>query len=235
MDDLIQKYLDGDLTEEEAAVFEEELASDPKMEADLHAYERILALAAGDIARDPSAGFTDRVMERVAAARPRRSSIRAERPAFWRGVSTGTWAWGTRLAWTAGFALVFALGYVTARNGWPGSAGPTLDVASGPGQAGQAVEAASAPQTLRLVRLIYVPPSQDVESVTVAGTFNGWNPNATAMLKEGEAWVVQLVLPPDSYEYMFIEDGEKWVTDPLAFQTRDDGFGRKNAVLDLTL
>jgi hypothetical protein len=34
---------------------------------------------------------------------------------------------------------------------------------------------------------------------------------------------------------MFIEDGQRWVTDPLAAQTRDDGFGRENAVLDLTM
>ena len=46
---------------------------------------------------------------------------------------------------------------------------------------------------------------------------------------------LNLVLPPDSYEYMFVEDGERWVTDPLAPQTRDDGFGRMNAVLDLTM
>jgi hypothetical protein len=34
---------------------------------------------------------------------------------------------------------------------------------------------------------------------------------------------------------MFVEDSLHWVTDPLALQTRDDGFGNENAVLDLTL
>jgi len=232
MDDLIQKYLDGDLTEEDAAAFEEALTRDPEMEAELHAYEQILALAADDTARDPSGGFTDRVMERVAATGARRSSIRT----FWRGDSSTMRSWGTRLAWAAGVALVFALGYTTARNSGTGSDGSSHDLASSPNQAEQVAPAGSyAPQSLRLVRLVYVPPNKDIGRVTVAGTFNGWNPDATTMLKEGDVWVVQLVLPQDSYEYMFIEDGERWVTDPLAFQTRDDGFGRKNAVLDLTL
>ncbi len=55
------------------------------------------------------------------------------------------------------------------------------------------------------------------------------------MRREGGAWVIQLMLPPQTYEYMFVENGQEWVTDPLATQTRDDGFGRRNAVLDLTI
>ena len=93
----------------------------------------------------------------------------------------------------------------------------------------------NAPAPLRLVRLVYVAPDRDVERVTVAGSFNGWNTEETVMRREGGAWVAELVLPPQTYEYMFVENGEQWVTDPLAFQTRDDGFGRKNAVLDLTI
>jgi hypothetical protein len=32
---------------------------------------------------------------------------------------------------------------------------------------------------------------------------------------------------------MFIEDDTRWVTDPRAPLTRDDGFGGRNAVLDV--
>jgi hypothetical protein len=139
--------------------------------------------------------------------------------------------WMPRLAWAAGFAAVFAIGFVTARQIGPAS--QPLDEGS---QSATAVAAQNnAPAPLRLVRLVYVAPDRDVEQVTVAGSFNGWNTEETAMRKEGGAWVVQLVLPPQTYEYMFVENGEQWVTDPLASQTRDDGFGRKNAVLDLTI
>jgi hypothetical protein len=93
----------------------------------------------------------------------------------------------------------------------------------------------SASGQLRLVRLVYVPQDSAVEKVTVAGSFNAWNPGTNPLQKEGDVWVAQLILPPATYEYMFVEDGINWVTDPLALQTRDDGFGKKNAVLDLTL
>ena len=55
------------------------------------------------------------------------------------------------------------------------------------------------------------------------------------MVRRGGVWVVPLLLPPETYEYMFVEDGQRWVTDPLAVQTRDDGFGTENAVLDLEI
>ena len=48
-------------------------------------------------------------------------------------------------------------------------------------------------------------------------------------------WVATLLLPPDSYEYMFVVDNDTWVSDPLALTTRDDGFGSRNAVLDLSI
>jgi hypothetical protein len=35
------------------------------------------------------------------------------------------------------------------------------------------------------------------------------------------------------HRYMFIKNGEKWVTDPLAPVQQDDGFGNKNAVIYL--
>jgi hypothetical protein len=236
MDELIQKYLDGDLSDEEASVFAQTLARDPELEAELRDYERILALAVEDIDRDPAAAFTDNVMDRVAHARP----LHRARLAFVRGVMGGTRAWGMRMAWAAGFALVFAFGYMTARqsgDGIPGAGIPAaLDSAPGTGASAPTMSAGLYESAaLRLVRLVYVPENPDIKEVAVAGTFNAWNPEATAMRRKGNVWIVQLVLPPESYEYMFVEDGERWVTDPLALNTRDDGFGKKNAVLDLTL
>jgi hypothetical protein len=237
MDELIQKYLDGDLSDEEAAALTRALADDPALEAELRALEQVLALAAANVARDPSPAFTDQVMERVAAgaagARKARASQARRNVLYLR-------AWWPRLAWAAGFAFVFALGFVAARQTGPDAdVAPTGSPIVASSQQDQPVQVAAAqangPAPLRLVRLIYVPRDEDVERVTVAGTFNGWDAEGTELRREGGAWVVQLVLPPQTYEYMFVEDGEQWVTDPLAVQTRDDGFGRKNAVLDLTL
>jgi len=225
MDEYLQKYLDGELTEAEASAFTRALADDPKLDAELRGYERMLATAAEGAYADPSSGFTDQVMDRVAApglsVRPSRRSFR-----WFAGESR---PWGLRAALAAGFVLVFMVGYLAPR---PDDASP----GSGLSETYRSTQAAVVmPVAERLARLVYAPENPEIESVSVAGTFNGWDPGLTTMTRHGDVWVVQILLPPQTYEYMFVEDGERWVTDPLAPQTRDDGFGRKNAVLDLEI
>ena len=87
---------------------------------------------------------------------------------------------------------------------------------------------------MEFVRLVYRPTEASVKGVAVAGSFNDWNPTSVPMVWDGKVWSAVLALPPGSYEYMFVEDGERWVTDPLAPRTRNDGFGGVNAVLDVT-
>jgi hypothetical protein len=88
---------------------------------------------------------------------------------------------------------------------------------------------------LRAVRLAYAASGPDVRSVAVAGSFNGWNPRTAPLRRDGDVWTILLVLPPGSHEYMFIEDGARWITDPIAPRTRKDGFGGSNGLLDVSL
>jgi 1,4-alpha-glucan branching enzyme len=44
-------------------------------------------------------------------------------------------------------------------------------------------------------------------------------------------WTIDIKLKPGTYNYMFVVDGEMWVTDPDAGLYRDDGFGYKNSVV----
>jgi 1,4-alpha-glucan branching enzyme len=74
-----------------------------------------------------------------------------------------------------------------------------------------------------------------IGQVHVAGSFNDWDPSTSPMRRQDGVWSTILVLPPGSYEYMFVVDGQKWLTDPLAVETRDDGFGGSNAVLEVEL
>jgi anti-sigma factor RsiW len=217
MDEYLQKYLDGDLSDAEAEIFSRALSQDPALEAELRTYERMLA-EADAIDRNPGPEFTDRVMERVEHIAAAMAPSAPDRSSLWRRT------WMMRTAMAAGLAAVFLAGYLVPR--------PSPERA-GPGTALQAT--AAAPTAMRLARLVYVPADTDVDEVTVAGTFNGWNPEQTTMTRRGNAWVVEILLPPQTYEYMFVENGQRWVTDPLALQTRDDGFGRKNAVLDLEI
>jgi len=83
-----------------------------------------------------------------------------------------------------------------------------------------------------LVRLVMVQPGAKV--VQAAGDFNGWNPSETPLQPTADgAWTVTLPLEPGRYEYQFVIDGEQWIGDPFAAEQSDDGFGSRNAVLDV--
>jgi len=72
-------------------------------------------------------------------------------------------------------------------------------------------------------------------TVAIAGDFNGWDPQAN-ILKDTEGdgiWTGTLKLEPGRYEYMFVLDGEKWFPDPNALRYVKDGFGNKNAILEI--
>lgn len=69
--------------------------------------------------------------------------------------------------------------------------------------------------------------------VTVAGDFNGWQPEALTMTRAPDgAWLARASLPPGRYAYMYIVDGQ-WTTPPDAARTQDDGFGSQNAIIDI--
>ena len=72
-------------------------------------------------------------------------------------------------------------------------------------------------------------------TVAIAGDFNGWNPQANFLEDpDGDGiWTGTLKLEPGRYEYMFVLDGEKWFPDPNALRYVKDGFGNKNAILEI--
>ena len=72
-------------------------------------------------------------------------------------------------------------------------------------------------------------------TVAVAGDFNGWNPQANLLedLEGDGIWTGTLKLEPGRYEYMFVLDGEKWFPDPNALRYVKDGFGNRNAILEI--
>ena len=75
----------------------------------------------------------------------------------------------------------------------------------------------------------------DAHIVAIAGDFNGWNPK-TNLLEDSDGdgiWTGTLNLEPGKYEYMFVLDGKKWLPDPNALRYAKDGFGNKNAILEI--
>lgn len=79
------------------------------------------------------------------------------------------------------------------------------------------------------VELVFDSPR--AQSVSVAGTFNNWNPEQTPLEKGPDGkWKTRLSLKPGRYEYRFVADGQ-WLSDPAAVESIPNEFGSTNSVL----
>lgn len=71
--------------------------------------------------------------------------------------------------------------------------------------------------------------------VFVAGTFNQWDPLATALKPHAEGkWEVDLALEPGRYEYRFVVDGQ-WTEDPKSSEYTANPYGGLNSVLQVAM
>ncbi|MEX0684543.1 MAG: hypothetical protein WD267_06760 [Balneolales bacterium] len=83
------------------------------------------------------------------------------------------------------------------------------------------------------IRFVYF--DDEATSLAVAGDFSDWDPISLTkeVIGDRQIWTGLIPVEKKEQRYMFVKDGEQWVTDPLAEVQRDDGFGNKNAVLFL--
>ncbi len=109
----------------------------------------------------------------------------------------------------------------------PLSVGP--ETAPGGGKAA-ATPAPSAPAGQTPVTFRYQPKGA-AQSVSVAGSFNGWDLGADPMKNVNGVWEATVNLAPGEYQYKFVVDGSQWVTDETAQGFADDGYGGKNSVV----
>jgi Glycogen recognition site of AMP-activated protein kinase len=64
-----------------------------------------------------------------------------------------------------------------------------------------------------------------------ASTFNDWNAEAKQLHPLGDGrWLKETVLPPGTYEYRLVVDGQ-WIADPRAQETVPNPFGGRNSIL----
>jgi 1,4-alpha-glucan branching enzyme len=70
-------------------------------------------------------------------------------------------------------------------------------------------------------------------SVAVAGPFNQWSTTAHPLARNGApgTWTIVVPLPPGDHPFMFVVDGTRWVSPPMAEEYVDDGFGARNGVV----
>ncbi len=72
----------------------------------------------------------------------------------------------------------------------------------------------------------------DAGRVEVAGSFTDWRPTMELEDPDGDGvWTGSAPLEAGVHQYMFVVDGEQWVTDPNADRYVADGFGNRNAVV----
>lgn len=88
------------------------------------------------------------------------------------------------------------------------------------------------PKTMAgVVRFTMLAPG--AKQVFLVGSFNGWTKGATPMnIVNGSAlWTVDVPLKEGEYTFMYLIDGVRWVTPPLAEDFVTDGFGQTNGVV----
>ena len=74
--------------------------------------------------------------------------------------------------------------------------------------------------------------ANEAKSVSVAGSFNGWDPTVTPLKKVDGTWHAKVGLPRGRHEYRFVVDGQ-WMADPGARESVANPFGSYNSVLSV--
>jgi Glycogen recognition site of AMP-activated protein kinase len=158
-------------------------------------------------ARSEPVGLSPLVEERVMAAV--RQRVTARRRSVWRWLFTPHDVHVRLRPWVLGptFAAVVLLAVLLGRSPAP------------------------EPAAVAQVRLVFYAPS--AHAVSVAGSFNDWSSDAAPLARgTGGVWTITLALPAGQHQYAFVVDGTRWEADPSA-PAVDDGFGRRNSVLDV--
>ena len=233
---LAQRFVDQDLTAAERESFADRMGRDGGLRYRVIALQGVAA-AGSRLARPTvSAAFVAGVLERTAPVTKRparvsriappeagqadtakaRRSLDDQRRSLAFLWTPHTMQWNLAQA-AAVLLLAVAAGFGVARTLGPGAPAAT--------------NTAATPMPV-MVRLVVLQP--DARSVNAVGDFNGWDPGRTSLQQVSTGvWSVTLPLEPGRYEYMFVVDGQRWVGDPAAIEQADDGFGSRNAVLEV--
>jgi hypothetical protein len=145
-------------------------------------------------------------------------------------------------------SLVFAAA-ACASSGPPRGAtgGPTAPWAPTPARDTSAADSAAI--TAKLVRPTTPGPNLTPDGVVfnykadsrpsklfLAGNFNDWNPaNEKYLMNDDDGdgiWSITVKLPPGTYQYKFVIDGQ-WTKDPHSPSDEPDGFGGRNGKFDV--
>ena len=220
-DRLLQRFLDHELTPDERVAFLQAVDADPVLRRRWLNLELVVAEAAQLPRIVPSATFLSQLKTRTAPIPP----------SIWMRLRAAVTI-PRKLEWNLAGAMAVACLAVVVLAGVVRMMPERIVEVPVVVPPAQTASFASATEPKVFVRLVLLQP--DAQSVSVAGDFNGWDPAQTKLERmDGGMWTVTLPLKPGRYEYMFVIDGRQWIADPLATEDAGDGFGSKNAVLDV--
>jgi hypothetical protein len=192
-----------------------------------------------DMENTEDAAFVARIAARLRATEPAHPSfekrlmekVRLEGAALYpvRLLRSASWSrneWVIRLSPRVGIAIAAGIAVIIALSGV--AVGSRLSTQSQ--KSAQAAQAISAPDTVHLVRFVFV--DSGASSVALVGDFNEWTRGATELKRSGApgVWSISVPLTPGRHEYAFIINGTRWVADPLAVKSSDD-FGTESSVI----
>ena len=221
LDERVHAYLDGDLSPSDAAAFEGEIEADSLLGNRVAALRGMAAWSRASRPEAPPSLVPAVARATEAEAAPRAgTAISSPLPLVRR----------PRFFLPVGLAAAAVLAILLVPRILPERAGPTAERIPVT-EPGNPLGASDSGDDRVVCEFQFRAP--DAREVCLAGDFNQWTVCETRLTRVGEdLWTVSMELPRGRHEYMFVVDG-RWVTDPDAVTTTDDGFGNRNAVLSL--
>ena len=228
-EELFRRYLDGELSSEQEIRALHMIAENEEMR-ELLSFERTLFQTfSGE--PDPEsfmvpANFSDSVMDRIAQKQPEVGKVKQEGGVIFSLFQPKNIAIRPVYAMAAVLLLTFGFGYILLNES-------EQMIFSSAFKTEASAQVVSETESEVWIRFVYF--GEDAESIEVAGDFSDWDPVALSreFVGDKQVWTGLIPVPRGEHRYMFVKDGEEWITDPLVAMQRDDGFGNKNAVLYL--
>lgn len=232
-DELLRKYLDGDLSAEEEREALHLFAEDKEMRSFLRFELSVKKTFSSEMnlsSFEVPEGFSENVMDQIYSLQTHTSHNYTEQRKI--GLQKWlSWLWQPRSLHLRPAYMMILLLVIAVLITLPNYLGPQGQVQNAP--VTQSVQKVSESSGQVLIRFVYI--DEDASSVAVAGDFSNWDPiSLSSQIVNGEKiWTGLVSANRGEHHYMFVKDGKQWVTDPLASMHREDGFGNQNAVIYL--
>ncbi|HKI44174.1 MAG TPA: hypothetical protein VKA08_02460 [Balneolales bacterium] len=232
-EDLIRKFIDGELSADEEAELMQSLADEDSFRK-LVQLDNLLKNGLKD-SFDVPVDFSNSVMQKIEAEHDKvpalqTGSVTEKIGRFFRRLFEPRTI-AVRPAYGVVFAALVAVFFFL----MPERSGISTSQQTNTGPANSAYITNAAEEENSVIWMRFVYADNNAKSIAIAGDFNNWQPIQMHRTLENDQtiWTITIPLPHKEIHYMFLKNGKKWLSDPLAPQQQDDGFGHLNSVIPL--